>query len=410
MSRVRRDIEAMADLLLGPSPTPPPDRVSALIEGNLPSRGDGWRAAAAALIAGNNSATLLQSRFGVLDTLHLGGAPAPAATLEALLEGAGPGHRWVVSMGGVIDPAACAGVDEIALVTGVDEAAIVAAYALLKRIISERAGPLPRVSLVLAGTGAFDAGDRFVQTARARLGVEPVVAGCLPEPDTSHHSWQRMELPAGGMEAVLATLIAAAGSRTAAAAAPPVTASAPPAPPAPSAPQVHAPAEPAMTAAETAHAEVSGVRGVPEAPGVPEVSEVPGVPGVSGASGASGGQPLPAGLTPLGITCPVAGGVVFASDPQGALHVVAPASLLADLVAAIGWAAQHAAMLPGAGTIQGHVLVGDVHSATVLASGPWPVHLVIDGPQGPVVLPAAGRALSVGPSGSTVPGWPTPPS
>ncbi|MCH2136903.1 MAG: hypothetical protein MK101_10030, partial [Phycisphaerales bacterium] len=117
--------------------------------------------------------------------------------------------------------------------------------------------------------------------------------------------------------------------------------------------------------------------------------------------------PLPEGFEPLAITCPCAPSVVFATDQSGSLHAVTSAATLADLVAAIGWAQQHAAMLPGDSPVKGHVLVGDIHSASVLGAGPWPVHLVIDGPQGPQVLPAQTQPLSQGPSGTTVPGWPS---
>ena len=108
------------------------------------------------------------------------------------------------------------------------------------------------------------------------------------------------------------------------------------------------------------------------------------------------------------VHCPVAPGAVFATDPQGNLHAIASAPLLADLVAALGWAAQHAAMLPGQGAVQGHVLVGDVASAAALQGAPWAIHLVINGPVGPLVLPARTAPLSQGPSSGRVPGWPGP--
>ncbi|MCH2136902.1 MAG: hypothetical protein MK101_10025, partial [Phycisphaerales bacterium] len=233
MSRVRRDIEAMADLLLGPAGVSMPDQVSVLIDGNLPSRGDGWRSAAARLLAQRAPASFLQARFGSLDALHLGESQPQGTALAQLFESAPQGHHWIVSMGSALDPSTLQGVDEVVLLTGVDEAAIVAAYALLKQIVCDCPGPMPVVRLVLAGADSLEAGDRFVRTARARLGVEPIVAGCLPEPDRVHHAWQRLDLPDGGIGAVLTTLVAAAGSRTGAAHVsahvppPPVQASAP---------------------------------------------------------------------------------------------------------------------------------------------------------------------------------------
>ena len=390
MSRVRRDIEAMADLLLGPATGPQPDQVTVLIDGNLPSRGDSWRAAAAEIIAGQGTGTCLQARFGELDAVQIGrevsGAPRAAGdSLSSYFESAPPGHRWVISTGGAVDGGSLAGVDEVALVTGVDEAAIVAGYALLKQLLIDCPGPTPAISLILAGTASMDAGDRLVRTARARLGVEPTVLGCLPQVDGTHRRWQRMTLPEGGMGAVVSMVVAAAGSR--------LTATGE----RPSAEDVPAPVEqPAPS--PVGHGDPVGTPVAASAPKEPLVQQ----PG-------SGVRPLPEGLVALGVVCPWAPDVVFATDPQGSLHAVAPAALLADLVAALAWAAQHAAMLSGGassiGAVEGHVLVGDVHAAAVLRDGPWPVHLVIQGPQGPVVLPAQARSLLAGPSAGTVPGW-----
>ncbi len=386
MSRVRRDIEAMADLLLGPSPTVQPDRVVALIDGNLPSRGDAWRAAAADLVIGTASGMLLQSRFGELDTLAFNAPPGPVDDLQGVIESAPPGHAWVVSTGSAVDGRLLTGADEITLLTGVDEAAVVAGYGLLKRLLLERPGPTPVVSLVLAGTDSLEAGDRFVRTARAKLGVEPRVAGCLPTLGRQRHAWRRMPLPEGGMCTVLATLVAAAGSRAAA--------------------QV---AEPAVGPAPVAAAPMEFVAAAPPqpAPQTPATAPTQAQAPPAAAMQSPGGVPLPAGFTVLAITCPLAPRVVFATDQAGAVHALCPAALLADLVAALGWAAAHGAMLPGPGQVQGHVLVGDVASAAALQAAPWPVHLVVDTPQGPKVLPAHTPPLSNGPAASTVPGWPT---
>jgi len=392
MSRVRRDIEAMADLLLGPAPAPQPDRVTVLIEGNLPSRGDQWRAAAADLVAGRGSGTYMQARFGELDAVQLGGE-ALGDTLSALFESAPPGHRWVVSTGSDVDGAILAGVDEVTLVTGVDEAAIVAAYALLKQLLIDLPGRTPAVSLVLAGTNSMAAGDRFVQTARARLGVEPTILGCLPQADGVHRRWTRMAMPDGDIGGVVSMLVAVAGSRSTATG------------------QRPASQDVLSGVGSTPNVSSSPFDGVPTAcddpMSTPVAASAPSEPATPDAPAAVGGEarPLPSGLHALGVVCPWATGVVFATDAQGALHAVAPASLLADLVAAIGWATQHASMLPGSGVVQGHILVGDVHWAAVLRDGPWLVHVVIEGPQGPVVLPAQGPSLSAGPSAGTVPGW-----
>ncbi len=385
MSRVRRDIEAMADLLLGAAPAPQRDHVVAMIDGNLPSRGDGWRAAAAQALAGGKPTTFMQSRFGELDLLTLHAQQAQGATFASMVEHAAAGHQWIVSTGSTVDGRMLTGVDEITLLTGVDEAAVVAGYSLLKRLLMERPGALPRVSLILAGTAATDAGHRFVRTARAKLGVEPAIIGCLPEPDSGHHAWHRVALPEGGMCTVLASLVAAANARAAAVNHPPEAA-----------PVVEAPAPPAVNPADVAVE--------PVAPSEPVMPAAPVPPPVS----VKQTPPLPPGLTPLGVTCPDAPGAVFATDEQGLLHVVATAALMADLVAAVSWAARHSAMLPGTGAVFGHILVGDVAAAAALHGGPWPVHLVIDGPQGPVVLPSQDAALSRSPSSSTVPGWSLP--
>jgi hypothetical protein len=396
MSRVRRDIEAMADLLLGASPEQRPDRVTALIDGNLPSRGDAWRSAAAELIAGQHSGTYILSRFGELDAASVGASAQQVvgSTLSAMFETASPGHHWIISTGHDVDGATLAGVDEITLVTGVDEAAIVAAYALLKQLLVECPGRLPNVSLVLAGTSSMAAGDRFVRTARARLGVEPTVLGCLPQADGVHRQWQRMSMPEGGVPALLSMLVAAAGSRSTATGERP---------------------EPIDAATQPNDANTSSPAGcelhaatpvAASAPQPPPLDQPPPLhPQPGHAHNVAPSRPLPDGFAPLAVVCPWAPKVVFATHINGTVHAVAPASLLADLVAAIGWAAEHAAMLPGNGPVQGHVLVGDVHAAAVLRAGPWPVHLVIEGPQGPVVLPAQDQSLSQGPSAGTVPGW-----
>ena len=392
MSRVRRDIEAMADLLLGSAPVPQPDRVTVLLDGNLPSRGDGWRAAAADLVAGRGTGTYMQARFGELQAVQLGGQ-ASGNTLSSLFESAPPGHRWVVSAGSDVQGSTLAGVDEVTLITGVDEAAIVAAYTLLKQLLIDRPGRMPRVSLVLAGTNTMAAGDRFVQTARARLGVEPTVLGCLPQADGAHRRWTPMAMPDGGIGAVVSMLVAAAGSRSTATGERPTVEDSP------------SSVQPRGTVSSHSDDPPRACEDLGSTPVAASAPSDPIAPEATAAVG-EGPRPLPQGLQALAVVCPWATGVVFATDGQGMLHAVAPASLLADLVAAIGWAAQHASMLPGNGVVQGHILVGDVHWAAVLRDGPWPVHVVIEGPQGPLVLPAQGRSLSAGPSAGTVPGWP----
>lgn len=400
MSRVRQDIEAMADLLLGPAVGGRPDHVVALIDGNLPSRGDGWRAAAAGLLAGSSPTTFLQSRFGELDLLSLHTPSPDGVDFNSIIEGVPAGHRWVISTGSSIDGRMLTGVDEITLLTGVDEAAVVAGYGLLKRLLLERPGPTPAVSLILAGTDVLASGDRFVQTARAKLGVEPVVLGCLPHPEASSHAWHRIALPEGGMCTVLATLVAAVGSRSTATGLSPVHApeveTVPTAQPSPA-------AECAPAVADAAVPPPAVVYGAP--PVAP--AAIPVLPPVA-SQDASVGVPLPSGLALLGVTCPDAPSVAFATDDAGALHAVATAALLADLVAALSWAGRHSAMLPGQGVVQGHVLVGDVASAAAMQAAPWPVHLVVNGPQGAQVLPACNQPLSGGPSSGSVPGWPSP--
>lgn len=410
MSRVRQDIEAMADLLLGPAADNRPDYVIALIDGNLPSRGDGWRAAAADLLAADSPTTFLQSRFGELDLLSLHTPSPDGDDLKSILERVPGGHRWVISTGSSIDGRMLTGVDEIALLTGVDEAAVVAGYGLLKRLLLERPGPTPAVSLILAGTDVLSSGDRFVQTARAKLGVEPIVRGCLPHPGGSSHAWHRVSLPEGGMCTVLATLVAAAPSRSTATGMLPLRTpdSGPEGAPEPDAvcPQTSAVAfapPPPQAMGSTAQAPPSTAEYAAEP--APVDAHVP--PSVA-LQDVPVGVPLPSGLTMLGVTCPDAPRVAFATDASGELHAVATAALLADLVAALSWSNRHSAMLPGQGVVQGHVLVGDVTSAAAMQGAPWPVHLVITGPQGPQVLPASNQPLSGGPSSGSVPGWPSP--
>lgn len=415
MSRVRQDIEAMADLLLGPAADNRPDHVVALIDGNLPSRGDGWRAAAAGLLAAGSPTTFLQSRFGELDLLSLHTPSPDGADLKSVIERVPGGHRWVISTGSSIDGRMLTGVDEIALLTGVDEAAVVAGYGLLKRLLLERPGPTPAVSLILAGTDALASGDRFVRTARAKLGVEPVVRGCLPHPEGSSHAWHRVSLPEGGMCTVLATLVAAAPSRSTATGMLPLRA--------PDSGQNIGPETGPETGSDCSRApSMASAPPPPRAMGSPEQAVSPSgaehaaepapvdahVPPSVALQDVSAGVPLPSGLTMLGVTCPDAPRVAFATDAAGALHAVATAALLADLVAALSWAHRHSAMLPGQGVVQGHVLVGDVASAAAMQAAPWPVHLVINGPQGPQVLPASNQPLSGGPSSGSVPGWPSP--
>jgi len=396
----------MADLLLGPAADNRPDHVIALIDGNLPSRGDGWRAAAAGLLAADSPTTFLQSRFGELDLLSLHTPSPDGVDLKSIIERVPGGHRWVISTGSSIDGRMLTGVDEIALLTGVDEAAVVAGYGLLKRLLLERPGLTPAVSLILAGTDALSSGDRFVQTARAKLGVEPVVRGCLPHPEGLSHAWHRVSLPEGGMCTVLATLVAAAPSRTTATGMLPLrTPDSGPeeAPEAGSASSETFAPPPPQAMGSTTQAPPSAAEHAPEP--APVDAHVP--PSVA-LQDVSGGVPLPSGLTMLGVTCPDAPRVAFATDASGALHAVATAALLADLVAALSWSNRHSAMLPGQGVVQGHVLVGDVSSAAAMQGAPWPVHLVIDSPQGPQVLPASNQPLSGGPSSGSVSGWPSP--
>ena len=437
MSRVRRDIEVMADLLLGTAAGPLPDRVIAMIEGNLPSRGDGWRLAAARLVVGSNQGTLLQPRFGALDLFDLHNGAADAQDLAGVIEAAPGGHQWVISTGSTLDGRMLTGAHEITLLTGIDEAAVVACYALLKRLLIERPGPTPAVSLVLAGTKSLDAVDRLVRTACVRLGVELTVLGCLPTPEPSVQGWRRVELPEGGVSTVLATLVAAAGSRRPATGlspepmAPPLESSSnvqsgPPTghvtpppphahaqPPTPVDPQ--APTERQASTEQSASTEhqaptEQSASSEQQAPtwqqAYPGPQAQPGLPRPASMPTHDAQRPLPPELSALGVHCPVAPGVVFATDAQGDLHAIASAPLLADLVAALGWASQHAAMLPGQTAVQGHVLVGDVASAAALQGAPWAIHLVINGPEGPLVLPARTAPLSQGPSSGRVPGWP----
>jgi len=360
MNRTRREIEALADLFVGPASTElPGDRIAILLEGHLPVRGALWRVAAAELMAASKPATLLDVDDRQVHATSFGGEPCDASTLEHLVARPAAGHLWIVAGSEVVtDPQAIDVADELVLVTGADQAAVVGAYRLAKQVIASAPAGIG-VGLIIAGSPhaqAEDVWNRLADTLRTHLSVEPRLIGVLPKLDVSEPpTHTTVPMPSEGAAMLVDALHARPSER------------------------------PANTTGPTAEAAPPPVTRVPPIPATPTSVE-PRPPG---------NYALPDGLTACGIELPLPPEVQLAVDATGSVHLVAGEAAVASLESARHWAERHLPLLVAAEPniqrdrpIVCDVLVEDYHRAAELAWGPWQVHLVHEGGMLPVPRPS----------------------
>ena len=361
MNRTRREIEALADLFVGPASTElPGDRIAVLLEGHLPVRGALWRVAAAEMMAASKPATLLDVDDRQVHATSFGGEPCDASTLEHLVARPPAGHLWIVAGSEVVtDPRAIEVADDLVLVTGADQAAVVGAYRLAKQVIASAPAGIG-VGLIIAGSPhaqAEDVWNRLADTLRTHLSVEPRLIGVLPKLDVSEPPTQTtVPMPSEGAAMLVDALHARPSERPA------------------------NKSEPTMEAASPPVTRVPPSRDTPRTPADPHP------PGICD---------LPSGLTACGIELPLPPEVQLAVDSTGSVHLVAGEAAAASLESARHWAERHLPLLVAAEPsiqrdrpIVCDVLVEDYHRAAELARGPWQVHLVHEGGMLPVPRPS----------------------
>ena len=361
MNRTRREIEALADLFVGPASTElPGDRIAILLEGHLPVRGALWRVAAAELMAASKPATLLDVDDRQVHATSFGGGPCDATTLEHLVARPTAGHLWIVAGSEVVtDPQAIEVADELVLVTGADQAAVVGAYRLAKQVI-ETAPAGIGVGLIIAGSPhaqAEDVWNRLADTLKTHLSVEPRLIGVLPKLDVSEPPTRTtVPMPSEGAAMLLDALHARPSERS-----------------------------------------TNTTEPITEVPS-PPVTRVPptrATPSNAVAPLAPDKHALPDGLTACGIELPLPPEVQLAVDATGSVHLVAGEAAAASLESARHWAERHLPLLVAAvphiqpdRPIVCDVVVEDYHRAAELARGPWQVHLVHESGMLPVPRPS----------------------
>ncbi len=393
MTRSRREIEALTDILLGEVsaatnlPESVADRVVLLAEAHLPVRGVLWRLAAANLVAGDTPATLLELDDGQIHVTELGGATGGEAfnTLEHVIARPAAGHTWLVAASGPSPWAGeCGFVDEVVLLTGADQAAVVGAYRAAKQIVAEVGKPELKLGIVIAGSPqsiAEDVWARLSETIEMHLGLQPFYAGALPQLDVAA-SHARATVPLQG--ARLGVLIdsirvrATAGQqestprgvdepvRTVSQASitqPPTRVENP---------------KPRISPAPPPEVKVPTLDVSVDHPGLPSSQ-----PQVMAESAQSRLLPLPSGLSVLELETPLPSGVRLARDAEGGLHVLASESDTASLESGRLWATAHIGLLAAAmplidasRPVVCDVLVENIHRAASLAGGVWNVHLI----------------------------------
>jgi len=387
MTRSRREIEALADILLGEVPDGGEhakvvtDRVVLLVEAHLPVRGVLWRLAAATLIASDEPSTLLEldDRQVHATRLDANVDESPATTLEHVIGQAEAGHTWLVAASGPSPwTGECRSVDEVVLLTGADQAAVVGAYRAAKQIISEVGKPDLKLGVVIAGSPqsiAEDVWGRLSETIETHLGVQPTLIGTLPQLDVAGpHGRITVPLQGARLGILIDSIRARASSADQGGKRAPAT------PPRPSLllqspQQVSVDPAPSVDPPEPT---------VPSGPAGDAAQLQPSDGGKTSCSGTRRGSgPLPSGLSLLIVDAPTPPGVRLAIDSAGALHILAQECDAASLESARRWASNHLGLLAAASppldasqAIVCDVLVSNIHRAASLAGGPWQVHFV----------------------------------
>ena len=331
MNRSRQEIEALADIFLGPEPSGADarsgDSVVCLLEGHLPVRNDVWRTAAARLIAANEPATLLETNDHetIITPLHGHEVSAPRH-VEELIACPAAGHTWLVT-GSSPTPTSGVAMDRWVLLTGADQAAMVAAYRLVKGVCQGMAAT-PSFEVIIAGSPravAEEVFGRLQHSLQVHLSMASELIGVIPTAPPVD-SAPTFKLPAmdGGMSALIETLHA----RTIARPALPVTES----------PQIKAPSVPS-------------------------------------------GHERPRHLDVIDVGVPLPDGIELAVDAARRLHVIAQECAAASLISTQHWAQAHLVLMAethsvdSGEVVQGILLVEDIHRSVALASGPWTVYL-----------------------------------
>ena len=351
MSRTRRDIETLADLLMGtdaPMASAQSDRIVLMVEGHLPVRSVLWRLAAAKLVGEDQCATLLEIDDLEVSVTALGGPSEhqTCGTLEHVVSVPAVGHLWFVAGAGH-QVGLPMGVREVVLLTGADQAAVVGAYQVVKDLVRAAGGQLIEIGVVIAGSApcqAEDAFERLQSTIRDHLGLEARLAGVLPKLDADQPiPATRVPLPEGSASLVFEAIRAR------------------PTPAMDVTP-------PTSVITEDAHPE--------------QMEDAGSESAFLGETTDEDLSPLiPEGLQPLAMDTTAARNAQMLINAEGGLHVVVQDDAAA-LEAGRTWATRHLTLLASADAAiditQGVTCVFvtiDVHLATSLAGGAWEVFL-----------------------------------
>lgn len=383
------ELDALADLFLGPEPSrgrdpgpqapepqaPARPRIEAVVLGHLPISAAAWPGQyahrRAEELASPVAVVRLTAGSLVIDILGSAGPDQPPAGEHDALDFIRAAADTIILR--VDEPAEdqlaiLPGLDSLCLLTGADDAAIVACYRKLKHLAAAAdASPLPGIHIAIMGAdehkGAL-AHERIARAARAFLDADllaPVVIDRIGPTGAApvYHGPTDLSLVA------LASLLAQPRS--------------PRARPAPARP------EPTQTPSAPRTPEPVAREASPVPPARPDARPTP----------TDRLCTLIAGLAPIGSRCPLAERLELASDQAGRLHLVAARLAsqpdldspdpLGELLLAAAWAKTNSAilakaepaLLPGAGEPTLHLVTDDPCLATRLLGTPVRVHLAM---------------------------------
>lgn len=352
---------------------PPMPRIECLLPGHLPVRAGVWFLPCAQQLAGaENSGVLMQMETSQADVTTFGTGAVDGNRTAVLDSLAQQSRRWFVLPSHDTSPAdvAALGADRITLMTGADQAAVVAAYQTIKSIVSGSELEASRLDLGLFIVGSSEAtaketSDRLMHTVQRQLGCELTLRGSMPQVEMVEGGLHRVRLDATAGPAGLIADIRRAISSAVVCAPEEV-------------PPLAVPPPLSVTPPEPHEVELDNPDVTPVAKSVPTID--------AGRVEDDSLARCVDGLSLLPVRCPRHPAVELAVDANGALHSLAMADALHEVLAVQAWSRAHASLLALACPSAGidiecdpvvHMCTDDARAVTGLIDTEIVLHLLV---------------------------------
>lgn len=315
---------------------PPMPRIECLVPGHLPVRAGVWFLPCARQLAGaENSGVLMQMETSQADVTTFGTRAAEGNRTAVLDSLAQQSRRWFVLPSHETSPAdvATLGADRITLMTGADQAAVVAAYQTIKSIVSGSGQEASRLDLGLFIVGSSEAmaeetAGRLMHTVQRQLGFDLKLRGSMQQVGMVEGGLHRVRLDATkgpiGLIADIRRAISAAAVST---------------------PEQMPPLAVSPPLSVAAVAPLEPLEAELDNPVPTSVAESAPAIDVDMVDAEDSLARCVDGLSLLPVRCPSHPAVELAVDAKGALHSLAMADALHEVLAVQAWSRSHASLL-----------------------------------------------------------------